>query len=69
MSMTSGTVKWYNESKGFGFIKSESGEEVFFERSAIKTEAQRALKEGQRVEFDVEQGRRGPKAVRVTLRQ
>lgn len=62
---TSGTVKWFNASKGFGFIARDGGEDVFVHHSAILSEGYRTLEEGQRVEFDVESGAKGPKAVNV----
>jgi len=62
-----GTVKWFNEKKGFGFIENdEDGGDVFVHFSAIKAEGFKTLHEGQRVSFDIENGRRGPSAVNVT---
>ncbi|HZJ58464.1 MAG TPA: cold-shock protein [Clostridia bacterium] len=60
-----GTVKWFNSEKGFGFIVSEEGEDVFVHFSAIQTEGYKTLEEGQRVEFEIEQSPRGPQAVNV----
>lgn len=60
-----GTVKWFNSEKGFGFIVSEDGEDVFVHFSAIQTEGYKTLEEGQKVEFEVEQSPRGPQAVNV----
>ncbi len=62
MSTTTGTVKWFNESKGFGFIEQESGPDVFAHFSAIKSEGFKTLAEGQRVEFTLSQGQKGPQA-------
>ena len=61
-----GTVKWFNASKGFGFITRDGGEDVFVHHSAIQGEGYRTLEEGQRVEFDVESGPKGLKANNVT---
>jgi CspA family cold shock protein len=61
-----GTVKWFNESKGFGFIAREEGEDVFVHYSAILGQGFRNLEEGQRVEFNVEPGRKGLQATNVT---
>lgn len=62
-----GTVKWFNAEKGFGFIEREGGEDVFVHFSAIKAEGYKSLQEGQRVEFDIESGQRGPQATNVTI--
>jgi CspA family cold shock protein len=62
-----GTVKWFNGSKGYGFIEREGGEDVFVHYTAIQGDGYRNLEEGQRVEFDIEQGEKGPQAVNVTL--
>jgi CspA family cold shock protein len=61
-----GTVKWFDRSKGFGFISREGGTDVFVHYSSIQSDGFRNLDEGQRVEFDVEQGDKGPKAINVT---
>lgn len=62
-----GTVKWFNGDKGFGFIEREGGADVFVHFSAIQADGYRSLQEGQRVEFAVEQGPKGPQASNVTL--
>lgn len=61
-----GTVKWFNGDKGFGFIEREEGPDVFVHYSAIQGDGYRNLDEGQRVEFDVEQGPKGLQAANVT---
>ena len=61
-----GTVKWFNATKGFGFISQDEGEDVFVHYSAIIGEGYRTLEEGQRVEFVVVQGEKGPQAQDVT---
>lgn len=62
-----GTVKWFNDEKGFGFIAPEDGtKDVFVHHTAIQADGFRSLKEGQAVEFEVEQGQKGPQAARVT---
>ena len=60
-----GTVKWFNNSKGYGFISRQGGDDVFVHYSAIEGEGFRSLTEGQQVEFEVEQGPKGLQAVRV----
>ncbi|HSM23727.1 MAG TPA: cold-shock protein [Anaerolineaceae bacterium] len=62
-----GTVKWFNETKGFGFIARESGPDVFVHYSSIQTSGFRKLVEGQLVEFDIEDGPKGPQATQVTV--
>ncbi len=62
-----GTVKWFNGSKGYGFIERDSGEDVFVHYTAIQQEGYRTLTEGQRVEFVVTQGDKGPQAQEVTI--
>jgi CspA family cold shock protein len=62
-----GTVKWFNASKGYGFIERENGPDVFVHFSAIRGEGYRNLEEGQRVEFNVEQGQKGLQASDVTV--
>ena len=64
MSST-GTVKWFNESKGFGFIEQESGPDVFAHFSAIVSEGFKTLAEGQRVQFNVTSGPKGPQAENI----
>jgi CspA family cold shock protein len=64
--MAQGTVKWFNAEKGFGFISQESGEDVFVHYSSIAGNGFKSLEEGQRVEFDVTPGRKGPQASNVT---
>ncbi len=61
-----GTVKWFNAEKGYGFIARNDGDDVFVHQSAIQAEGYRTLQEGQRVEFNVEEGAKGPKATNVT---
>lgn len=66
--MATGTVKWFNESKGFGFIAQDSGgDDVFVHFSSIKGSGFKTLTEGQKVSFDVEQGAKGPKATNVVV--
>lgn len=63
--MATGRVKWFNDSKGFGFIERETGDEIFVHYTAIATEGYRTLAEGQDVEFDVYEGPKGPQARNV----
>ncbi|TSA49902.1 cold-shock protein [archaeon] len=62
-----GTVKWFNDAKGFGFIERNEGEDIFVHFSAIRGEGFRSLNEGQKVEFTVTQGDKGPQAQDVTV--
>ena len=64
--MANGTVKWFNATKGFGFITSEDGQDLFAHFSAIQSDGFKSLDEGQKVEFNVEEGQRGPQAVNIT---
>ena len=61
-----GTVKWFDDAKGFGFITGENGKDVFVHHSAIQGQGFKSLREGQRVEFEVVQGQKGPAAQNVT---
>ncbi len=65
MSTVTGTVKWFNDSKGFGFIEQESGPDVFAHFSAIAGDAFKSLAEGQKVEFTVTDGQKGPQAENI----
>ena len=63
--MVKGKVKWFNESKGFGFLEREDGDDVFVHFSAIKEEGFKTLSEGQKVEFEIVEGQKGPAAANV----
>ena len=65
--MATGTVKWFNNEKGFGFISQSAGEDVFVHHTAIQGQGYKSLEEGQQVEFDVQQGPKGLQAEQVTL--
>ncbi|MAK45554.1 MULTISPECIES: cold-shock protein [Spongiibacter] len=67
MSTVTGTVKWFNETKGFGFIEQENGPDVFAHFSAISGSGFKTLVEGQRVEFSVSQGQKGPQADNIVV--
>jgi CspA family cold shock protein len=67
MSRQTGTVKWFNDAKGFGFITTDGGEDVFVHFSAIQARGIRSLQEGAQVEFDVIEGPKGLKAANVTI--
>ena len=60
-----GRVKWFNESKGYGFISRDGGDDVFFHHSELQMPGYRTIEEDARVEFEIEQGPKGPAAVRV----
>ncbi|CAD2081837.1 cold-shock protein [Jeotgalicoccus coquinae] len=64
--MNEGTVKWFNSEKGFGFIEQEAGDDVFVHFSAIQADGYKSLEEGQKVNFEIEEGQRGPQATNVT---
>ena len=65
MSTTTGTVKWFNDAKGFGFIQQESGPDVFAHFSAITGDGHKSLVDGQKVEFTVTEGPKGPQAENI----
>ncbi|MGL6260013.1 transcription antiterminator/RNA stability regulator CspE [Vibrio sp. WXL103] len=66
MSKATGTVKWFNETKGFGFISQDNGEDLFVHFRSIVSDGFKTLNEGQKVSFDVESGPKGPQAANVT---
>jgi cold shock protein len=65
-SMNTGSVKWFNAEKGFGFIEVEGGDDVFVHFSAIQGDGFKTLEEGQQVSFEITEGNRGPQAANVT---
>jgi CspA family cold shock protein len=65
--MAEGTVKWFNDSKGFGFIQQDGGQDVFVHHTSIAGGGFKSLTEGQRVKFDIENSPKGPKAVNVQV--
>jgi CspA family cold shock protein len=65
VAMATGTVKWFNDAKGFGFIAQEGGKDVFVHHTAISADGFRSLKEGERVEFDIVEGPKGLQAANV----
>lgn len=67
MARTQGTVKWFNSEKGFGFISQESGDDLFVHYSEIQSDGYRSLDEGDTVEFEITQGRKGLQASAVTV--
>ncbi len=67
MAQYSGTVKWFNNAKGYGFLGRDSGNDVFVHYSSIKVDSYKTLKEGDPVEFDVITGEKGPQADKVAL--
>ena len=67
MATSKGRVKWFNETKGFGFIEQDGGKDVFVHFSAIQGQGFKTLEEGQAVEFEIEQGQKGPQATNLTV--
>ncbi|MFQ5805884.1 MAG: cold-shock protein [Phycisphaerae bacterium] len=65
--MAQGTVKWFNDTKGYGFIRSDEGQDVFVHQTEIRAEGFRTLQEGQKVQFELTQGQKGSKAVNVKI--
>lgn len=65
--MNTGTVKWFNSQKGYGFITVDGGEDVFVHFSSIQSDGYKSLEEGQKVTFDIENGTKGPQAANVSL--
>jgi len=65
--MANGTVKWFNDQKGFGFIEQQDGPDVFVHHTGINADGFKSLSEGDKVSFDIEQGQKGPAATNVTV--
>ncbi len=65
--MANGTVKWFNDNKGYGFIENEDGTDIFVHYSAINNSGFRSLNEGDKVTFDIEEGQKGPAAANVSI--
>ncbi len=65
--MANGSVKWFDDRKGYGFIEQEDGPDVFVHHSGITGDGFKSLKEGDKVSFDIEEGKKGPSAVNVTV--
>ena len=65
--MVKGVVKWFNNSKGYGFIQRDEGGDVFVHYSAVKSEGYKTLKQGDRVEFEIEESAKGPQAINVSM--
>jgi len=66
IAMSQGTVKWFNEKKGFGFISAEDGNDYFVHHSSIVGDGYKSLQEGAKVQFQIEQSEKGPRAVQVS---